>query len=134
MTHLSVGESAHVWGCCSCDSHPLLVCPMWGWPLLLAYSSAKPRGSREAFQSEMQTTLNIRNLILPDFQELPGAKLFQSCRVSLCGSCGPEQEWRWTAALGHGMKFGLFPPGWLGCDVLLGQGHNDLSTSLLSVR
>lgn len=31
---------------------------MWGWPLLLVYSSAKPMGSREAFQSEMQTTLN----------------------------------------------------------------------------
>lgn len=42
----------------------------------------------------------------------------------------PEQEWSWSAALGHGVEFGLFPPAWLGWVVLLGQGHNYLSMSL----
>lgn len=85
------------------------MCPMWGWPLLLAHNSAKPMGSREAFQSEMQTTLNIRKWFkFPDFQEPPETKLFQSCRVSLCGSWALSRSGAGRLPWGMGWNLGYF--------------------------
>lgn len=46
---------------------------------------------------------------MSDFWEHPEAKLSQNCGVPSGGSWGSGQTWRWAAALGHRVQFGLLP-------------------------